>query len=177
MRKSGLAFARVALVRSVMPVGLGLILLSIGGCEDKGGTDKPIFKPTVVDPASIFDKKLGPIPILPSDNPLTLEGIALGRMLFYDPILSIDSSISCGSCHKQQYAFADGPVALSRGVFGLATHRNTPPIFNLAYNKKFFLGCAAEHVEGIGFRTHSGAQRDGHDLAFVGPAFTQVYFV
>jgi len=138
MRKSGLAFARVALVRSVMPVGLGLILLFIGGCEDKGGTDKPIFKPTVVDPASIFDKKLGPIPILPSDNPLTLEGIALGRMLFYDPILSIDSSISCGSCHKQQYAFADGPVALSRGVFGLATHRNTPPIFNLAYNKKFF---------------------------------------
>ncbi len=120
-------------------VSLLILLFSVSSCEDKPvDPSKPVFKTTSVDPASIFDKRLGPIPILPADNPFTEEGISLGRMLFYDPILSIDSTISCGSCHKQEYAFADGPVALSRGVFGLVTHRNTPPIFNLAYNKKFF---------------------------------------
>ncbi len=116
-----------------------VLLLTLNSCEDKpSGNDKPNFKTTLIDPASIFDKKLGPVPILPADNPLTVEGIELGRMLFYDPILSIDSTVSCGSCHKQEFAFADGPVALSRGVFGLVTNRNTPPLFNLAYNKKFF---------------------------------------
>ena len=92
-------------------VSLLILLFSVSGCEDKPvDPNKPVFKTTSVDPASIFDKRLGPIPILPADNPFTEEGISLGRMLFYDPILSIDSTISCGSCHKQEYAFADGPV-------------------------------------------------------------------
>jgi cytochrome c peroxidase len=39
---------------------------------------------------------------IPADNPMTVEGIALGRRLFFDPILSGDNSISCGSCHLQQ---------------------------------------------------------------------------
>src|SRR4030095_5064268 len=43
----------------------------------------------------------------PADNPMTIEGIRLGRLLFYDPILSIDSTISCSSCHKQAFSFTD----------------------------------------------------------------------
>lgn len=74
---------------------------------------------------------------IPADNPLTKEGVLLGRMLFYDPILSMDSTISCASCHKQENAFADGGKALSTNVFGL-TKRNSPPLFNLVWMKSFF---------------------------------------
>jgi cytochrome c peroxidase len=94
------------------------------------------YQPTPVDPAEIFPEKFG-MPALPADNPFTEEGIYLGRMLFYDPILSIDSSISCASCHFQQNAFGD-PRTFSTGVFGLKTGRNAPSLFNMAYSRKFF---------------------------------------
>lgn len=74
---------------------------------------------------------------MPSGINLTTEGIYLGRMLFYDPVLSSDSSLSCASCHKQQFAFADGGLALSTNVFGL-TKRNSPPIFNMLWQKSYF---------------------------------------
>lgn len=54
----------------------------------------------------------------------------LGRVLFYDNALSINNSVSCGSCHKQSKAFADDK-ALSKGFENLLTDRNTPPIQNL----------------------------------------------
>ena len=77
------------------------------------------------------------MPLIPKDNPLTEEGIYLGRMLFYDPVLSLDSSISCASCHRQEFAFGD-PKKLSKGVFGLTGTRNAPPLFNLAWQRTFF---------------------------------------
>ncbi len=130
--------------KNLMPWGFWKILVISAisivyftSCGDNNKGEKPAFNPTEVDPTTIFDSKLG-MPILPSDNPFTEEGIYLGRMLFYDPILSFDSSVSCASCHKQEHAFSDGGKVLSNGVFGLKTGRNTPPIFNLAYNKKFF---------------------------------------
>ncbi len=73
------------------------------------------------------------------DNPLTEEGIALGRRLFYDPLLSGNNKQSCGSCHIQKFAFADRPdMALSTGTDGVSkTGRNTPPTFNLLWAKHF----------------------------------------
>ena len=56
-------------------------------------------------------------PIIPEDNYLTYERIELGKRLFYDPILSKDGTISCESCHKQEFAFADN-IAISAGVEG-----------------------------------------------------------
>lgn len=89
-------------------------------------------------PYSITPPQFGfPSIQLPAGNPLTVEGVKLGRMLFYDPVLSSDSSISCASCHKQEFAFADGGKALSQNIFG-PTVRNTPPLFNLVWFKKFF---------------------------------------
>ncbi|MCG8575022.1 MAG: c-type cytochrome [Flavobacteriales bacterium] len=70
---------------------------------------------------------------VPDDNQLTKERIDLGRMLFYDPILSVDSSISCASCHKQEFAFAD-TVPISPGVEGRLAGRNAPTLTNVAYN-------------------------------------------
>ncbi len=94
------------------------------------------FAPHYVNPSEIFPTRFG-MPDLPKDNPFTEEGIYLGRMLFYDPILSIDSSIACASCHQQKFAFSD-PVAKSTGVFGLKTARNSSALFNLAYSQRFF---------------------------------------
>lgn len=73
-----------------------------------------------------------PMPIIPADNPMTAEGIELGRRLFYDPILSGDSTMSCASCHKQEYAFADN-LAVNPGIDGTLGTRNPPPLFNLAF--------------------------------------------
>jgi cytochrome c peroxidase len=75
--------------------------------------------------------------VIPADNPLTEEGVLLGRMLFYDPVLSVDSTLACASCHKQEFAFSDAGKALSQNVFG-ATKRNSPPLFNMVWMKDFF---------------------------------------
>lgn len=78
-----------------------------------------------------------PNPIIPPDNPMTEEGIALGRMLFYDPILSSDSTLSCNSCHLQNKSFTDGQ-ATSVGVLGLNGDRSSMPLVNLAFNPRGF---------------------------------------
>ncbi|MDA2914794.1 cytochrome-c peroxidase, partial [Acidobacteriia bacterium AH_259_A11_L15] len=50
---------------------------------------------------------------VPEDNPLTAEKVALGRRLFFDPILSRDYSLACASCHDPRHAFVDGlPIAI-----------------------------------------------------------------
>ncbi len=78
-----------------------------------------------------------PYPVIPSDNELTRERIELGRKLFYDPILSEDSSISCASCHLVNEAFTDG-FSLSHGVHGRTTERNSPTLTNIGYHTDFF---------------------------------------
>lgn len=89
-----------------------------------------------INTSEVFPKHLG-TPNLPGDNLLTEEGVYLGRLLFYDPMLSEDSTISCVSCHDQKHAFAD-PNTFSTGINGLKTGRNSPGLFNLAYNTRFF---------------------------------------
>src|SRR5688500_855452 len=64
------------------------------------------------------------------DIGITDAGATLGRVLFYDKILSIDNSVSCGSCHRQDIGFADGE-RLSLGFDNELTDRNAPPISNL----------------------------------------------
>ena len=59
-----------------------------------------------------------------SNNPLTEEGFQLGRHLFYDPILSKDSSISCASCHRQANGFSDIENQFSRGIDNRLGKRN-----------------------------------------------------
>ncbi len=75
--------------------------------------------------------------LLPIDNPLTEQGVALGRMLFFDPILSKDSTISCNTCHIQNRAFAESRKT-SRGIRGQIGTRNAMPLYNLMWQKRFF---------------------------------------
>ncbi|MGZ8558934.1 MAG: cytochrome-c peroxidase [Chitinophagaceae bacterium] len=72
-----------------------------------------------------------------SDNPLSKEGIELGRQLFYDGRLSLDGKIACASCHQQTGAFGTFEHDLSHGYNGSHTTRNAPVLFNLAWQDKF----------------------------------------
>lgn len=80
-------------------------------------------------------------------NPLSDEGFRLGRVLFYDPILSKDSSTSCSTCHIQFTAFTHGDHRVSHGINGLKGTRNPMVLFNLAWYNSFRWDGAANHIE------------------------------
>ena len=80
----------------------------------------------------LFQQKLIS-PVIPSSNPLTEEGIALGKKLFFDTILSKDNTQSCATCHDPKRAFTD-ETRFSDGIDGKFGNRNSMPIFNLAWN-------------------------------------------
>ncbi|MCF0064340.1 cytochrome-c peroxidase [Dyadobacter sp. LJ419] len=73
-----------------------------------------------------------------SKNPLTAEGVELGRFLFYDGILSRTDNIGCGTCHQQQAAFTHHGHDLSHGVDDLLGTRNSPAVQNMAFSPSFF---------------------------------------
>ena len=74
-----------------------------------------------------------PAPPISDDNLLTIQGVKLGRMLFYEKMLSDNSTQSCGSCHQQQFAFTD-TAKLSIGIHGLLGKRNSMTVVNMAWN-------------------------------------------
>ncbi len=80
-------------------------------------------------------------------NPLDSFKIALGRNLFYDPILSADNTISCASCHSPYNAFAHTDHSLSHGINDQIGTRNAPALFNLAWQKTFMWDGAANHLD------------------------------
>jgi len=80
-------------------------------------------------------------------NPLTEEGFQLGRHLFYDPIISRDSTISCASCHLQQTGFTHVDHQLSHGIDGKIGTRNTLALINLAWNKDFMWDGGVNSIE------------------------------
>jgi cytochrome c peroxidase len=83
---------------------------------------------------------------IPENNPMTSEGVALGRKLFYDPILSGNNTQSCASCHQLQNAFSD-TTAFSTGIDGNVGTRNAMPLINLGWQRKFFWDGGAADME------------------------------
>jgi cytochrome c peroxidase len=73
-----------------------------------------------------------PRPAVPPDNPMSLAKVELGRRLFYDTRLSVNSSTSCASCHRQELAFTDGRT-VSIGATGDLHPRNAMSLVNSAY--------------------------------------------
>jgi cytochrome c peroxidase len=80
------------------------------------------------------------------DNPLTREGIELGRRLFYEKRLSANNTLSCGSCHRQQLAFTDGR-RFSPGFDGTPTRRNSMTLTNILWVRHFFWDGRAASLE------------------------------
>jgi cytochrome c peroxidase len=72
-------------------------------------------------------------PPAPPDNQPTIERIALGKQLFFDPRLSRDGNLSCASCHNPVLGWADG-LPTARGAEGKALARSTPTVINAAHN-------------------------------------------
>jgi cytochrome c peroxidase len=82
-----------------------------------------------------------------SANPLTKEGIELGRHLFYDGRLSKDGNFPCASCHQQFAAFATYDHDLSHGFNNQFTTRNAPGLFNLAWESNFMWDGGISNLE------------------------------
>lgn len=79
-------------------------------------------------------------------NDTILSKAALGKKLFSEKILSKDSSVSCASCHKPNFAFAD-TVAFSVGIAGKLTKRNTPSVLNMKNRPYYFWDGRAASLE------------------------------
>lgn len=70
---------------------------------------------------------------IPENNAMTLEGVELGRRLFYDPVLSADNTQSCASCHAQSFAFTDNNRRFSVGIDGIKGTRNSMTLVNAGW--------------------------------------------
>ena len=84
-------------------------------------------------------------PSIAPDNPLTVQGVRLGRMLFYEKQMSKDGTLSCASCHKQENAFTD-TNQFSTGVKGLLGGRQAMAVFNMAWNENEFFWDGRAHL-------------------------------
>jgi cytochrome c peroxidase len=118
-----------------------IIALLFAACDkDDNSDDNYVNQPTSAPlniPQIFSDNILDPV--IPIDNPQTVEGVALGKKLFFDPLLSADNTQSCATCHSPENAFTDSS-RFSDGIDGVFGNRNSMPLFNLAWNydDKFF---------------------------------------
>ena len=121
-------------------VVLAIILLCFYGCKEEVQEDMHTTTPYIIDIPFGFPNKLN----VPSDNPMTVEGVKLGRYLFYDGRLSgrthPDSLMSCATCHRQERSFEAGidhpdfEGGFPHGISGLQTHHVMLPMINLVWN-------------------------------------------
>ncbi len=116
---------------------IGLVFLS--ACKK----DQTTFQPS---PYFLEIPDHFPDMIIPSDNPMTIEGVELGRWLFYEKRLSGNDSMSCASCHLAQHGFSD-PNKYSTGIAGIAGTRNSMALINLGWDNFFFWDGRASTLE------------------------------
>jgi len=90
----------------------------------------PVVRPTDTEDLNIPNGF--PQMVIPDDNPMTIDGVELGRHLFYDPILSIDSTLSCSGCHLIQASFTDN-LAFSPGVDNIEGLRSSMSLLNVGF--------------------------------------------
>ncbi|MGI4832796.1 MAG: cytochrome-c peroxidase [Janthinobacterium lividum] len=114
---------------------LSALALGVASCQKGGGTE-PAAPTPAPTPYALAVPAGFPAPIIPADNPLTNEGVALGRRLFYETALSSTGTMACGSCHQQSKAFTDGR-ALAVGVDGVANPRGAMSLTNVLWSSAF----------------------------------------
>ncbi len=126
-------------VLSVLLIAVaGMILMSL-----------PPFAPAAAQTGTPMEIKpplgLPPVPI-PADNPMTVEKVELGKMLFFDKRLSKDKDISCATCHLPEHGYAE-PHAVSTGHKGQKGNRNANPVINSQYATALFWDGRAVSLE------------------------------
>ena len=103
--------------------GFALIIALVASCKKKESDETPAPSPEALTPYNLYCPPYFPQLVIPADNQLSVEGVELGRKLYYDSIISNDGR-ACANCHTQQYAFTN-PVP------------NSLAHMNLAWNNKF----------------------------------------
>lgn len=115
------------------------LLLLIVSCKK----EPKIYEPT---PYTLNYPSHFPTMVIPADNPMTVEGVYLGRKLFYEKRLSLDNTISCASCHAPTKGFSDDRP-LSIGVNGALGRRHSMALINLGWQQFFFWDGRAKTLE------------------------------
>ncbi|MEO7174890.1 MAG: cytochrome c peroxidase [Saprospiraceae bacterium] len=122
----------------ILPI-LAFVLIQMGGCIDEPEPEAGIDLSGInYDPKPyIFGAMPSSYPAMeiPADNPMTIDGVQLGRHLFFDPILSADSSMSCISCHNPASSFTDGK-AVSVGIDGISGIRSSMSLLDIGFAYK-----------------------------------------
>lgn len=116
----------------------------MNGCVHK--IEEPIDISPTATPYTIDIPPFFPPMDIPADNPMTVEGIELGRFLFWEKMLSLDNSISCGSCHLPEAGFSD-PAQFSTGVTGEQGNRQSMALVNLGWARDYFWDGRAPTLE------------------------------
>lgn len=117
----------------ILSVATLWFLIGSGTCEANAASQPKIFRPQI--PKGIPRWKWRKL--IPRENPLTAEKVALGQTLYFDKRLSIDGTVSCATCHDPATAFADrNRVGL--GVAGRSGTRNVPTTLNAMFNESQF---------------------------------------
>lgn len=120
-----------------------LLLILLQACKPD-----PDFKPVQTQDISFKIPDGWPAPVYNfENNKLTKEGFELGKKLFFDTRLSIDNTVSCGSCHLPANAFAQSAHDVSHGIKDLLGTRNSPAIFNMNWHSGFFWDGGVNHIE------------------------------
>lgn len=122
------------MIKQIFKMGLVFItFLNFISCSEE--VIQPLEKDEVVDlqfpsyfPEMTFDQ---------SENPITKNGVELGRKLFYEGRLSRNNTISCGFCHIQEHAFTHHGHTVSHGIDDRLGIRNAPPIQNMIFLKRY----------------------------------------
>ncbi|MGB0432173.1 MAG: cytochrome-c peroxidase [Bacteroidia bacterium] len=125
---------------SVKLITLGILcafMASCGGNDETVEWDKTSYK--------LDDYGTLPEPIIAADNELTVQGVKLGRMLFYDKLLSADGTQACASCHMQEFAFTD-TARFSIGIQGKKGKRQAMSVFNMAWHGNEFFWDGRSHL-------------------------------
>lgn len=116
---------------------IGAFLLS--GCNTDVSDDETTTPDNARGGAAGANVTVGPTTALPMvipdppRNPTSMEKVALGRLLFFDPVLSGNRDLSCASCHDPAFAYADGKT-VSLGTGNVPVKRNSPTVLDTAFN-------------------------------------------
>ena len=139
---------------------LVLFVLGIAACtEEEPPVDEGLLTDIIYNPqpfeieypeyTQLIDNREVIIPEMPipEDNPLTIDGVELGRHLFYDNILSGDGTMSCSSCHLPEASFTDN-LAVSTGIDGIAGTRSSMSVLYIGFfDNGFFWDGRSETLE------------------------------
>lgn len=118
------------------------------GCTHDSLPDDPSPNTT---PYTLKEPSNFPKVVLPADNPMTVEGVRLGRHLYYEKRLSYNNTVSCATCHQHNYNFST-PAPKGTGVNG-ATPNNVMIHSNLAWQQFYLWNGAATDIEAVAMAT------------------------